>query len=51
MKERKLKVVPSQPQQRLLDPNFKYIPASQTDILKRFKQMGWVPPSEKKNER
>jgi len=34
---------------RLLDPNWVYIPASQTDVLKRFKQMGWIPPSEVKN--
>ena len=32
----------------LLNPNWKYIPAAQTDIMKRFRAMGWVPPSEKK---
>jgi hypothetical protein len=33
----------------LLNPNWKYIPAAQTDIMKRFRAMGWVPPSERKN--
>ena len=33
----------------LLNPNWKYIPAAQTDIMKRFRAMGWVPPSEKKD--
>jgi hypothetical protein len=32
----------------LLNPQFKYVPAAKTDILKRFRDMGWVPPSEKK---
>lgn len=35
-------------QPRLLNPNFKYINAASTDILKRFREMGWVPPSELK---
>lgn len=30
------------------NPNFKYVPASSTDIMKRFREMGWVPPSELK---
>jgi hypothetical protein len=40
-----------QTQQRsgLLDPNWKYIPAASTNILARFRAMGWVPPSEIKN--
>lgn len=33
----------------LLDPNWEYIPAASTDILARFRAMGWVPPSEAKN--
>ena len=33
----------------LLDPSWKYIPAASTNILERFRAMGWVPPSEKKN--
>ena len=33
----------------LLDPNWEYIPAASTDILARFRAMGWVPPSEVKN--
>lgn len=33
----------------LLNPKWKYIPAAQTDIMKRFRAMGWVPPSEKKD--
>lgn len=33
----------------LLDPNWKYTPSFATDILARFRAMGWVPPSEAKN--
>lgn len=33
----------------LLDPNWEYIPAASTNILARFRAMGWVPPSEVKN--
>ena len=29
------------------DPNWNYVPSSQTDVLKRFKAMGWKAPSEK----
>jgi hypothetical protein len=32
------------------DPNFVYIPAVNTDVLKRFRALGWVPPSELKNK-
>lgn len=35
----------------LLDPNFKYIRWYATDIMARFRAMGWVPPSEIKNEK
>jgi hypothetical protein len=35
----------------LLDPNWKYVPAASTNILERFRSMGWVPPSEVKNEK
>ena len=28
------------------DPKWVYIPSSQTDILARFKALGWIPPSE-----
>lgn len=47
---------PKQPtwlQQRasLLNPDWEYIPAASTDILARFRAMGWVPPSEVKNEK
>ena len=34
----------------ILDPRFKYTPAAKTDILKRFRAMGWVPPSEKRED-
>ena len=34
----------------ILDSRFKYTPASKTDIVKRFRAMGWVPPSEKKGD-
>lgn len=29
----------------ILDPNFKYTPAINTNIMETFKAMGWVPPS------
>lgn len=32
----------------ILDKHFKYIPAAKTDVVKRFRDMGWVPPSEKR---
>jgi len=32
---------------RCLDPDWKYIPAVSTNVLQRFKDMGWQPPSEK----
>jgi hypothetical protein len=37
------------PAPSVLDPEWKYTPASSTNVLQRFKAMGWVPPSEKKN--
>lgn len=27
----------------LMDPNFKYIPAAQTDVQATWKRFGWVP--------
>jgi len=35
----------------VLDPKFVYIPAANTDILKRFRSLGWVPPSELKDKK
>lgn len=32
------------------DPNWKYIKAVETDIMKRFRSMGWTPPSELKEQ-
>jgi len=40
------KTQPTRP--NLLDPKWKYVPAAATDVLARFKSMGWVPPSEAK---
>ena len=31
------------------NPGFKYVRAERTNILARFKAMGWVPPSETRN--
>jgi hypothetical protein len=31
------------------NPKWVYTPAVATDVLKRFKTLGWVPPSEKSN--
>ena len=30
------------------DHNWVYVPAKYTNILKTFKLMGWIPPSEQK---
>jgi hypothetical protein len=35
----------------LLNPNWRYVPAASTNIMERFRAMGWVPPSEVKNEK
>lgn len=35
----------------ILDPNFVYVPAAKTDILKRFRALGWIPPSELKDNK
>jgi hypothetical protein len=32
----------------ITDPNFVYINNVSTDILKTFRKMGWIPPSELK---
>jgi hypothetical protein len=32
----------------LLNPNWRYVPAAFTNIMDRFRAMGWVPPSEAK---
>jgi hypothetical protein len=32
----------------LLNPNWRYVPAASTNIMDRFRAMGWVPPSEVK---
>lgn len=32
----------------LLNPNWRYVPAADTNIMERFRAMGWVPPSEAK---
>jgi hypothetical protein len=35
----------------LLDPEFKYNPAAQTDVQRTWRKHGWTPPSEtKQNE-
>ena len=31
------------------NPEFKYVPSIRTNILARFRAMGWVPPSEGSN--
>ena len=43
-----IKPVTETPVFNILDRRFKYVPASKTNILKRFRAMGWVPPSERK---
>ena len=32
-------------------PEFKYINSAQTNVLERFRAMGWVPPSEVHKEK
>ena len=34
------------PQVGWRNPDWKYTPSNRTNILARFKAMGWVPPSE-----
>lgn len=33
---------------RLLDPQWRYVPAAETDVQATFKRFGWVPPSRNK---
>jgi hypothetical protein len=37
---------------KLIDPRpgWVYVPAEKTDILAKFRSLGWVPPSEENNE-
>jgi hypothetical protein len=35
---------------RMGEPGFTYIPANKTDIVKVFRSMGWVPPSEARGQ-
>jgi hypothetical protein len=37
-----------QPIPSVYNSQWKYTPSSSTNVLARFKAMGWVPPSEKK---
>ncbi len=32
---------------RLLDPRFRYVPSTATDIRATFRRLGWVAPSER----
>ena len=43
----------AKPTQRanILDPKWTYVPAAFTNILERFRSMGWTPPSEAKREK
>jgi hypothetical protein len=51
MKIKRIKTNDQSPlQPRLLNPDFKYVPASKTDVLKRFRDLGWIPPSELKGQ-
>ena len=43
--KKKLRTLPT----RWRNPEFKYVPSNRTNILARFKAMGWVPPSETRN--
>lgn len=38
------------PQVGWRNPDWKYIPSNSTNILARFKAMGWTPPSEVKEK-
>jgi hypothetical protein len=42
------RLVTTKPTLPCTDPRFVYTTSAQTDIVKRFRAMGWVPPSEQK---
>jgi hypothetical protein len=46
------KIVKPEPKGSALfwNPNWKYIPAVKTDILQRFKEMNWTPPSQREGQ-
>ena len=46
---RRRKPSPVRPQAKLLDLNWQYVPAAETDIRNTFRRMGWVPPTEVRN--
>lgn len=53
MPRKNLKVVPPQEQAQperpafsLLDPDFEYRPAADTDVQRVWRKYGWIPPSE-----
>lgn len=46
----KTKSKPWTPQVGWLNPDFKYVPSNRTNILARFRAMGWVPPTEAKGK-
>jgi len=46
-----MKKKPAPPRANLMDPGFKYVPATSTDVTQTWRKYGWKPLAEKQTQR